>query len=344
MRRRTFITLLAAAPAAACARPLHSSISGLTMGTRYVVVLAAPIDEALRDELTQLIETELAAINRAMSTYDVRSELSGFNRRQDRDWAPASARLLEVMESASQIGASSEGAFDVTVGPLVDLWGFGPQFGVRRVPDGAAIEQVRKSVGYRHVQIDASGGAIRKTHSQTAIDLSAIAKGYGVDRVSMILDRLGVDDYLVEIGGEFRAKGKRATGTSWRIGIGKPMYRNGDYSTVPGASLRETVALRNGAIATSGTTMDFFEQNGQHYSHSIDPRTGRPVRYPPMAVSVVADTAMEADAWATALLVLGPEQGYSLARKRGLAALFVTGAGSSFDVRHTDAFGDHLVA
>jgi thiamine biosynthesis lipoprotein len=336
MRRRTFITLLAAGSVAACVRrPVHTTIRGLTMGTRYTVVLATPIDDAVKTGLAELIEVELAAINRAMSTYDPRSELSAFNGRQDLRWAPASPGLLEVLDSATRISASSQGAFDVTVGPLVDLWGFGPQYGTRRVPNAAAIERVRKSVSYQHVQTDRSAGAIRKTHSRTQVDLSGIAKGYGVDRVAMILDRQRVDNYLVEIGGEFRARGTTAAGRPWRVAIEQPVEGR--------RNLGKTVVLENRAIATSGTTKDFFEQGGRRYSHGIDPTTARPVEHPPMAVSVVADTAMEADGWATALLVLGPEQGYSLAQARGLAALLVTAAGPTFDVRVTDALHAHLL-
>jgi len=305
------------------------------MGTRYTVVLATPVDDAVRTGLAELIEVELAAINRAMSTYDPRSELSGFNGRQDLGWAPASQGLLEVLDSASRISTSTQGAFDVTVGPLVDLWGFGPQYHTRRVPNAAAIERVRKSVGYQHVQTDRSAGAIRKTHSHTQVDLSAIAKGYGVDRVAMILDRQGVDNYLVEIGGEFRARGTTAAGRPWRVAIEQPVEGR--------RSLGKTVILENRAIATSGTTKDFFVQGGRRYSHGIDPTTARPVEHPLMAVSVVADTAMEADGWATALLVLGPERGYSLAQARGLAALLVRASGPTFDVRTTDALRAHLL-
>ena len=335
MKRRTFITLLAAGSVAACARPVHATIRGLTMGTSYAVELAAPIDDAVRTRLAELIEVELAAINRAMSTYNPRSELSEFNRRQDLRWTPASRSLLEVLESASRISTSTHGAFDVTVGPLVDLWGFGPEYRTRRVPNDAAIEQVRESVGYQHVQTDPSAAAIRKKHSRTQVDLSAIAKGYGVDRVAMILDRQGIDDYLVEIGGELRARGTTAAGKPWRVGIERPV----EGRHVVG----EIVVLENRAIATSGTTENFFEQDGRHYPHIIDPKTARPVEHPPIAVSVVADTTMEADAWATALVVLGPEQGYSLAQARGLAALLVTASGRTFDVRVTDALRAHLV-
>ena len=336
MRRRTFITLLAAGSVAACARPVHATIRGLTMGTSYAVELAAPLDDAARTALAQLIEIELDAINRAMSTYDPRSELSEFNRRQDFGWTPASRGLLEVLDSASRISAATQGAFDVTVGALVDLWGFGPQYRTRRVPDDAVIERVRDSVGYQHVQTDLPASAIRKIHSRTQVDLSAIAKGYGVDRVAMILDRQGIHDYLVEIGGELRARGTTAAGRPWRVGIERPV--EGRHV------LGEIVALQNRAIATSGTTQDFFEQDGRHYSHAIDPKTARPVEHPPMAVSVVADTAMEADGWATALLVLGPQRGYALAQARGLAALLVTASGSTFDVHVTDALRAHLLA
>ena len=335
MKRRTFITLLAASSLAGCARPAHATIRGLTMGTSYAVELAAPIDDAVRKRLVDLIEVELAAINQAMSTYDPRSELSEFNRRQDLRWAPASRGLLEVLDSASRISTSTQGAFDVTVGPLVDLWGFGPQYGTRRVPNELDIERVRDSVGYQHLQTDPSAGAIRKRHSRTQVDLSAIAKGYGVDRVAMVLDRQGVDDYLVEIGGELRARGTTAAGKPWRVGIERPV----EGRRVVG----EIVGLENRAIATSGTTQDFFELDGRHYSHIIDPKTARPVEHPPIAVSVVADTAMEADAWATALVVLGPERGYALAQARGLAVLFVTASGPTFDVHVTDAFRAYLV-
>ena len=335
MKRRTFITLLAVGPVAACARPAHATIRGLTMGTSYAVELAAPIDDAVRTGLKELIEAELAAINRAMSTYDPRSELSEFNRRPDLRWTPASRGLIEVLDSASRISASTQGAFDVTVGPMVELWGFGPQYRTRRIPNDADIEQVRQSVGYQHLQADPSAGAIRKRDGRIQVDLSAIAKGYGVDRVAMILDRQSVHDYLVEIGGELRARGTTAAGRPWRVGIERPV----EGRHVVG----EIVVLENRAIATSGTTQDFFDQDGRHYSHIIDPRTARPVEDPPMAVSVVADTTMEADAWATALVVLGPERGYALAQARGLATLFVTASGSTFDVRVTDTFRAHLV-
>lgn len=239
-----------------------------------------------------------------------------------------------MLDSASRISASTQGAFDVTVGPLVDVWGFGPQYRTQRVPNDDTIQRVRESVGYRHVQTDPSAGAIRKKHSHTQVDLNAIAPGYGVDRLATILERQGFGDYLVEIGGEFRARGTTATGRPWRVGIERPV----EGRRVVG----EVVVLRDRAIGTSGTTRDFFVQDGRHYSHSIDPATGRPVDHPPMAVSVVADTAMEADGWATALLVLGPERGYALAQARGLGAILVTASGSSFDVRITDALRGHL--
>ena len=335
MKRRTFITLLAVGSVAACARPAHTTIRGLTMGTSYTVELAAPMDDAARTGLKQVIDAELAAINRAMSTYDPQSELSQFNGRQDLRWVPASPGLLDVLDSASRISTASQGAFDVTVGPLVDLWGFGPEYRTRRVPDDAAIERVRQSVGYQHVQTDRSAGAIRKRDSRIEVDLCAIAKGYGVDRVAMILDRQGLHDYLVEIGGELRGRGTTAAGRPWRVGIERPVEG--------GHVLGEIVVLENRGIATSGTTEDFFEQDGRHYSHIIDPKTARPVQHSAIAVTVVADTTMEADAWATALVVLGPERGYSLAQARGLAVLFVTASGSTFDVRVTDALRAHLV-
>lgn len=336
MRRRTFIKLLAAGSVAGCARPDQTTIHGLTMGTRYNVELAAPMDDAARQRLKEHIDVELLAVNRSMSTYDPHSELSDFNRRQDLRWTPASPGLLEVLGKATQISSASQGAFDVTVGPLVDLWGFGPEYRPRQVPDARVIEQARQSVGWQHLQVDSSAGAIRKKDRRIQVDVCAIAKGYGVDRVATVLDREGVTDYLVEIGGELRARGTRAAGGPWRVGIERPVEG--------GHVLGEVVALSNRAIATSGTTEDFFEEAGRHYPHIIDPKTARPVEHGAIAVSVVADTTMEADAWATALVVHGPQRGYALAQARGLAVMFVTPSGSKFDVRVTDAFRAHLVS
>jgi thiamine biosynthesis lipoprotein len=336
MRRRTFIKLLALGSVAGCARPDQTTIHGLTMGTRYNVELAAPLDDAARQRLKERIDAELLAINRSMSTYDPQSELSAFNRRQDLHWTPASPGLLEVLGTGSQISRASQGAFDVTVGPLVDLWGFGPEYRPRQVPDDAVIEQARQSVGYQHLHVDTAAAAIRKTDGRIQVDVCAIAKGYGVDRVAMVLDRAGVSDYLVEIGGELRARGNRAAGGPWRVGIERPVEG--------GHVLGEVVAIKNRSIATSGTTEDFFEQAGRHYPHIIDPKSGRPVEHGAIAVSVVADTSMEADAWATALVVHGPQRGYELAKSRGLAAMFVTPSGSKFDVHVTDAFRAHLVS
>lgn len=336
MERRAFITLLAAGSVAACARPVHARIDGLTMGTRYAVELADPVDEETRKGIAALIDRELAGVNRAMSTYDARSELSAFNASRELGWMPASQGLLEVLYRASRVSAATQGAFDVTVGPLVELWGFGPQYRPRQVPDGGLIEQVRQGVGYAHLQLDPSTGRMRKQDARTRVDLGAIAKGYGVDRVAMLLDGQGMRNYLVEIGGEFRARGTTAAGRSWRVGIERPVAGR--------RVLGETISLGNRAIATSGTTRDYFQQDGHLYSHCIDPATAQPVSHPPIAVSVVADTATEADAWATALLVLGPERGYALAQARSIAALLVTANGSTFDVRVTDALHGHLVA
>jgi thiamine biosynthesis lipoprotein len=304
------------------------------MGTRYTVEFSAPLSDGVRTRLAQLIEAELAAINRAMSIYDPASEVSAFNRRRDSSWVAASPGLREVLDCAAGISTATQGAFDVTVGPLVDLWGFGPEYRARRVPDDASIDTTREDVGYQHLQIDHAAGAIRKSRTRTQVDLNAIAKGHGADRVGLVLEGQGIHDYLVEIGGELRARGTTVAGRPWRVGIERPV----EGQHVVG----EVVDLKNRAIATSGTTEDFFEQDGRHYPHIIDPKTGRPVEHPAMAASVIADTTMEADAWATALVVLGPERAYALAQAKGLAVLLVTASGSSFDVRVTDALRPYV--
>jgi len=300
----------------ACAPPPEPlGFEGLTMGTVYSVRLSALPPELTLTEVAALVDAELATVNSAMSTYDRQSELSRFNARATTDWVPASPALAAVVSEAQRIAAGSSGAFDVTAGPLVDLWGFGPVRGQGSTPETAAIETVRERVGYRQLEVRVDPPALRKTRGDLSVDLSAIAKGHGVDRVATRLERLGVDDYLVEIGGEIRTRGRRPDGRYWQVGVERP--------DSDGRTVRQVLPLATGALATSGDYRNFFAEDGRRYSHIIDPRTGKPVRHGIASVTVHADDCMTADGWATALSVLGPEEGLALARDQGLAALFV---------------------
>jgi thiamine biosynthesis lipoprotein len=286
--------------------------SGVTMATQYVVTIAQP-GGLTASEVQPRVDALLVDINRSMSTYDPDSELSRLNANPSTDWIALSAPLYHVLDAAKRIGRASGGAFDVTVAPLVNLWGFGPE--VRAdFPAGTAIREVLRRVGQEHFELRGEPSGLRKRRGDLTIDLSGIAKGYAVDAVAELLEILGVTDYLVEIGGEIRARGRNAAGEPWRIGIESPVSERREIA--------QTVALTNTGMASSGTYRNYFERDGVRYSHMIDPTTGYPVTGNLAGVTVIHDSAMIADAWATALMTLGAVRGPAVAREAGIAALF----------------------
>lgn len=295
------------------------SLSGETMGTTYHIKLVAS-DAGAVDTLQQSIDEELAEVNRQMSTWDPDSELSRFNRFRETTWFPVSVELANVVRTANTISDQSGGAFDVTVMPLVNLWHFGPEGRDRsKLPNDEDTEEARSRVGYRFLHVRDEPPALRKDKPGLTVDLSAIAKGYGVDVVAEFLDESGIENYLVEIGGEVRARGVKPNGKPFVVGIEKP--------TPFVRAIHRKVSLNNQSMATSGDYRNFFEIEGKRYSHTIDPRTGRPVTHPAASVSVVAANCMEADAIATMLMVLGPNEGYNWAEKHGCAAVFLNHSG-----------------
>ena len=283
------------------------------MGTTYEVTVAGfPAD---RQDLEQDIADRLSSIDAAMSTYDPESEISRFNRSTSTDWVPVSRDTFNVFRHAQEISDVSGGAFDVTVGPLVEAWGFGAGGPVDVIPSDDDVDRLLQSVGYRQIELDETIPAIRKAHPTVATDLSAIAKGYAVDRVADLLNREGYDSYLIEVGGEVRARGHHPDGRPWRVGIEHPGRGLGATERV--------VALTDAALATSGDYWNYFEQDGVRFSHTIDPRTGRPVAHALASVSVIDTLCVRADAVATALEVLGPDDGYDLAVEQNWAVLLL---------------------
>ena len=202
---------------------------------------------------------------------------------------------------------------DVTVGPLVNLWGFGPQAKPEQVPTAEELEAVRDYVGYRKLRIE--NHQLTKAHPKVYVDLSTIAKGYGVDRVAYLLDDLEITQYLIEIGGEIRTRGGKPDGQPWRLAVEKPVSTE--------RSIQEIVSFNEGALATSGDYRNFYEENGRRYSHIINPLTAEPIQHNLVSVSVYTDDCMSADAYATALLVMGTEQAKAFVQKHQLAALLV---------------------
>jgi len=309
-------------------------LTGATMGTTYTVkILRIPESitaKALQAEMDRL----LAGINRQMSTYDPDSELSQFNRNPSTGWVPVSSELLFVLQEAQRVSQLTDGAFDVTVGPLVNLWGFGPTLTNDDIPTDTAIDEALTRVGYRRLQLRDDPPALQKTLADIYVDLSAIAKGYAVDRLAEYLEMLAISDYMVEIGGELRVKGHNAQGVPWRIAIEKP--------TPNERTVERVLRLTDQGIATSGDYRNFFERDGQRYSHAIDPHTGRPIRHQLASVSVIHPSVTTADALATGLIVMGPEKGFQLAEQQGLAALFIVINNGEFKEKSTSAFAPYL--
>jgi len=289
-------------------------LSGATMGTAFTVKVVVPVDPVVtEDEVAASIREAVDDVDYRMSTYRADSELSRFN---DFGSGPfeVSPALLEVMVEAQRISRISDGAFDITIGPLVDAWGFGPDPRTDP-PEDSTIERLLAEHGFRQLVLDVDQRTVRKNTPALRCDLSAIAKGYGVDRVARRLVELGFNDFMVEIGGEVLAMGVNVEERTWRIGVERPQADR--------AGVWAAVELSDAAMATSGDYRNYYERDGVRVSHTIDARTGRPVTHPLASVTVIHPSCMTADALATAISVLGPVEGRGLVEREGLAALFL---------------------
>ncbi len=324
------LAILTAVLLAACFAdtPRGLELAGSTMGTQYSVKLRTPAtDEAT---LQSDIEQALAEVNDMMSTYLPGSEISRFNDSDSTDWFNVTYAFCLSVEKALELSAYTDGAFDITVAPLVDLWGFGPGEMIDEPPSDADISTMLQSVGYGNLHTDCSRPALRKDIPELRLDMSAFGKGFAVDRIAALLDRKGYRDYLIEVGGELRLRGHNIKGEKWAIGIEMPLTYERRPHTV--------VHLTDVALATSGDYRNFFVADGQLYSHTIDTRTGRPVTHALASVTVLDPSGYRADALATALLVMGPEQGMTFAMRDELAVLFLLRDGDSVSERATPAF------
>ncbi|GGW92079.1 FAD:protein FMN transferase [Alteromonas halophila] len=293
---------------------------GDTMGTTYNIKYVA--QEDLTDEgLQKKVDKRLAEINKLMSTYDTTSELSRFNQYRYTDSFAVSDETLVVVEEAIRLGKLSQGVLDVTVGPLVNLWGFGPTKRPEKIPSDADIEEVRDYVGLDKLSVTDNG--LQKSHPMVYVDLSTIAKGYGVDQIAEMLERYNIENYLIEIGGEMRVKGHRGNGDEWLIAIEKPVTTE--------RAVQKVVSIGENAIATSGDYRNYYEDDGVRYSHLIDPRTGRPLRHNLVSVTVVHPSSMTADGLATAFNVMGWESAKSIAREQNLAVFLIRKTDDGFE-------------
>jgi FAD:protein FMN transferase len=311
--RRSFLIMTAAV--AACKPGAEVvRLSGQTMGTTWNI---AAVDHGRSVDAAGLatqVELALADVTRAMSNWDQGSELSRLNAAAAGDVLPLSPGMQQVLAAAASVHAASEGRFDVTAGALIDLWGFGAADVPQRLPQDAELAAVMDVVGQGRM-LALRDGHLVKAATGTSIYLAAIGKGHGVDRVAEVLRASGLEDFMIEIGGDLYASGRNGNGTPWQIGVEVPLA---------GASgVHRLLGVSGKGMATSGDYRNFFEHDGQRYSHIIDPTTGRPITHATVSASVLAEDAMLADAWATAMLVLGRARGMEIAEAEGLAVLFI---------------------
>jgi len=313
---------------------LPQTMTGTIMGTSYHIRLAAQDAKIDIGSLEEKIRLRLDGIDNKMSTYKKDSDISRFNRNSSYDWVPASVETMTVIDAAQAISRQSNGAFDITIGKLVNLWGFGPTVNIETIPDSVVVHNLQTQVGYHHLELRQTPPALRKDSQEIYLDLSAIAKGYAVDAVARLLLGYGINNFLVEIGGEIVTHGQKTPKNPWVIGIETPKAEQ--------RSIRKRLQLHNIAMATSGDYRNYFEYQGVRYSHTIDPSTGYPIKHQLASVTVIAPTCMRADALATALMVMGPEKGLAFAEEEHLPVLMLVKQGDRFIEKQSSAFKSYL--
>jgi len=298
------------------------SLSGPTMGTSYNIKLVLPSSRAKQlENLSLKVETVLAEVNEQMSTYQNTSELSLYNSSAPGDWIVVSDGLFTVISAAQSLSVASQGGFDITVGPLVNLWGFGPTHHLDKVPSESELVEAFARTGYEKLSLDNKKKALKKD-SDLYLDLSSIAKGYGVDKVLELLASNNIESALVEVGGEIRAMGVKPNGGAWKIAIESPFSNT--------RAIQKVINIGDMALATSGDYRNYFEKEGVRYSHTINPKTGKPITHKLASVTVLHKSCMMADGLATMFMVMGPESALQYANENKLAIFMLVKSESGF--------------
>lgn len=319
-------TLVACSPAPAVQR-----VHGASMGTSWSAQFVAP--PSRRSEVAMLVESELDAVVAQMSAWEETSDLSRFNRAPAGTWQSLPRELFDVFAHALALARDTQGAYDPTVGPLVNLWGFGSDGAARNAPPSPqSIAAARIGIGHERVELDAAGLRALQPGG-IVMDVSSLGPGHALDRVATRLRAAGVDAFLIELGGEMIASGLKPGGDDWRIAV-EPASAAADGET----DYDLVLPLRDAAAGSSGDYRVGFEHGGRRYSHTLDPRTGEPVTHALAGVTVIAPGAMQADAMAAALMVLGPEAGFEFAQRRDVAAVLTSRVGDRYSRRYTPAF------
>ncbi|NUU34814.1 FAD:protein FMN transferase [Pseudomonas sp. C2B4] len=303
------------------------TFGGPTMGSTYSVKYVRHTDLPAPTVVQVEVEKILAEVDQQMSTYRSDSDITRFNQLPANRCQKMPAPILELVRVGEQLSEQSEGSFDLTVEPLLDLWGFGPQAREEKVPTAEALAEVRQRVGHGHLRID--GDQLCKD-AAVEVDFNSIAAGYAVDRIAARLEALGIRNYLAEATGELKAAGKKPDGSPWRIALEEP---RDDQQAV-----ERIVAVDGYGLSTSGDYRHYFQQDGRRYSHTFDARTGAPVSHTLASVTVIHPSALMADGLSTLLLILGPERGWNYAEKHDIGAFFVIRADTGFVTRTSRAF------
>ncbi|MGM3224204.1 FAD:protein FMN transferase ApbE [Dickeya zeae] len=313
-----------------------TTFEGKTMGTFYSVKISGALPESSQ-QLQQEVDALLEQANNEISTYRSDSVLSRFNRYVGTDPQPISNGMADIILAAQRIGRATGGAMDITVGPLVNLWGFGPQKQPTRVPSQQQIDEARHKVGLNHLRLISNnqGEWLQKDLPDMYVDLSTLGEGYGAELLAQLMTRKGITNYLVSVGGAISSRGVNGQGQPWRVAIQKPTDKEN--------AIQAAVDLQGYGISTSGSYRNYFEQDGKRYSHIIDPATGRPITHQLVSATVIARTALEADGWDTGLMVLGTEKALKLAEQQGLAVYLITKTDKGFEAVMTPQFKAFLL-
>jgi thiamine biosynthesis lipoprotein len=324
---RQTVMFCAVALLTGCGGDSLERFGGPTMGSTYSIQYVRTSSTPGPKELQRQVESLLGEVDRQMSTYRSDSAIARFNRLPANSCQPMPAPILLLVRTGEQLSQASDGAFDLTVEPLLNLWGFGPQARELKVPDAMTLAHVRQRVGHQHLHINDEQLC---KDAAVEVDFNSIAAGYAVDRIAELLTRQGVHDFLVEATGELKAAGHKPDGAPWRIALEEPRDDQ---------QVAEKIINVNGfGVSTSGDYRNYFQQDGRRYSHTLDARTGAPISHQLASVTVLHPSALMADGWSTLLLILGPEQGWDYAEQHGIAAFFVRREGDGFVTRTNQAF------
>lgn len=311
-------------------------LEGKTMGTQWRVSLAG-VDPQRQAALQQAIQQQLDRDDHELSTWKQDSVLSRFNQYQGDQPQPVSADMADIVVEALRIGHKTEGAMDITVGPLVNLWGFGPTKQPVHTPSQAQIDAAKAQTGLQHLHVIQSveGQWLQKDLPALDVDLSTMGEGYATDHLARLMEQQGITDYLVSVGGAVLTRGQNASNQPWRVAIQKPTDREN--------AVEARVDLQGHGISTSGSYRNYYELDGKRISHVIDPATGRPIEHKLVSATVIATTALEADGWDTGLMVLGSERAQALAIKEHLAVYLISKQGDGFTHWMSPQFKSFLI-